>query len=77
VLFRSNGYDKVQAFANQLKNFAGAILGEEELIITSEDALASVMTMETAYAALRTTEWHQVAQVNRQWVRAGSAVKSL
>lgn len=71
-----NGYDKIQAFANQLKNFAGAILSEEELIITSEDALASVMTMETAYAALRTNEWHQVAQVNRQWVRAQSAVKA-
>ncbi len=69
------GYDKVGAFSNQLKNFAGAILGEEELIIDSTDALASVMTMETAYAALRTNEWHSVKQVCEDWVRHGVTAK--
>ena len=69
-----NGYDKVAAFSNQLKNFAGAILGEEELIIDSTDALASVMTMETAYQALKTNEWHAVKQATEDWVRPGVAV---
>jgi len=71
-----NGYDKVAAFSNQLKNFAAAIKGEEELIINSEDALASVMTMETAYAALKTTQWHKVTQTHELWVRGGVGSKA-
>jgi len=67
-----NGYDKIGAFSNQLKNFAAAINGEEELIITAEDALASVMTMETAYEALRTNEWHTVKQTHELRPRSGS-----
>ncbi|APZ95560.1 Gfo/Idh/MocA family protein [Fuerstiella marisgermanici] len=70
-----NGYDKVGAFSNQLSNFAAAIKGEEELIINSNDALASVMTMETAYEALKSSEWHPVAQTHEQWVRGGVASK--
>jgi predicted dehydrogenase len=65
------GYDKIGAFTNQLKNFAAAIKGEEELIIDAEDALASVMTMETAYEALRTNEWHTVKQTHEIWSRSG------
>lgn len=70
-----NGYDKVAAFSNQLKNFSGAINGEEELIIDSNDALASVMTMETAYAALQTNEWHSVRQTHEEWTRPGVGTK--
>lgn len=55
-----NGYDKVAAFGNQIKNFGAAILGTEELIITPADAIASVRVIETAYAALQTEQWHQV-----------------
>ena len=55
-----NGYDKVAAFGNQIKNFGGAICGTEELIITPIDAIASVRVIETAYAALRSEKWHQV-----------------
>lgn len=69
------GYDKIGAFSNQLKNFSAAINGEEELIIDSKDALASVMTMETAYEALRTNEWHPVSQVESEWVRPGVGTK--
>ena len=69
------GYDKIGAFSNQLKNFAAAIKGEEELIIDSRDALASVMTMETAYEALRTTEWRPIRQIDEQWTRPGVGSK--
>jgi predicted dehydrogenase len=55
-----NGYDKVAAFGNQIKNFGGAICGTEELIITPIDAIASVRVIETAYAALRSEKWHTV-----------------
>ncbi len=59
-----SGYDKVAAFGNQIKNFGAAILGTEELIITPADAIASVRVIETAYAALQTEQWHQVAPAN-------------
>ena len=64
-----NGYNKIAAFSNQLSNFAKAISGEEELIINSEDALASVMTMETAYEALKSDKWHTVQQTYELWSR--------
>lgn len=64
-----SGYDKIAAFSNQIRNFSAAINGEEELIIDASDALASVMTMETAYAALQTSEWHPVEQADTQWSR--------
>ena len=55
-----NGYDKVQAFRSQIDNFARAILGKEMLLITAEDALASVDTIEAAYASLRRLHWTAV-----------------
>lgn len=56
------GYDKVQAFSAQIRNFAGAIRGEEALLITAEDALASVEVIEAAYADLRRSHWLTVAR---------------
>jgi predicted dehydrogenase len=54
------GYDKVQAFRRQIDNFAGAIQGTEALVVTPEDALASVEVIEAAYAALRQIRWQPV-----------------
>jgi predicted dehydrogenase len=54
------GYDKVAAFRSQLDNFARAIHGEEMLLITAEDALASVEVIEAAYAAIRQEHWTAV-----------------
>lgn len=54
------GYDKLQAFRNQIDNFAKAIRGEEMLLITAEDALASVEVIETAYTVLRQNHWTAV-----------------
>ncbi len=67
-----NGYDKVAAFGNQIKNFGGAICGTEELIITPADAIASVRVIETAYAALQTEQWHAVAPAGQFRRRVGS-----
>jgi predicted dehydrogenase len=51
------GYNKVQAFGSQLDNFARNIRGEEPLLITAEDALASVQVIEAAYSSLREHHW--------------------
>ena len=63
------GYDKIQAFHSQINNFARAIRGEEALLITAEDALASVEVIEAAYAALRQSRWttvnHKISNAKR------------
>lgn len=52
-----NGYNKIQAFRRQIENFSRAIRGEEQPLITCEDALASVCIIESAYKALRQNQW--------------------
>ena len=59
-----NGYNKFQAFRSQLDNFAQAIRGEDKLVITPEDALASVKVIEAAYADLRNSTWQPVLPLN-------------
>jgi len=59
-----NGYNKVQAFRSQITNFARAVRGEEMLLITAEDALASVEVIEAAYDSLRREHWTSVGQAN-------------
>jgi predicted dehydrogenase len=54
------GYNKVQAFCSQIENFSKAILGEESLLITAEDAIASVEVIEAAYVALFQNRWTTV-----------------
>jgi predicted dehydrogenase len=56
------GYDKVQAFRSQIDNFARAILGQEMLLITAEDALASVEAIEAAYDSLGRVPWTMVGR---------------
>jgi predicted dehydrogenase len=51
------GYDKIQAFRRQIENFCRAILGEDKLVITPDDALASVEVVAAAYSALRRSQW--------------------
>jgi predicted dehydrogenase len=55
------GYNKVQAFRSQIENFSRAIRGEEPLLITGEDAIASVNIIESAYKALRLNQWVPVS----------------
>jgi predicted dehydrogenase len=51
------GYDKFQALGAQINNFCGAIMDRETLLITPEDALASVETVAAAYESLRSHRW--------------------
>lgn len=67
------GYDKLQAFSSQINNFAGAIRGEEILLIKPEDALASVEVMEAAYADLRRSHWIAVGANREALALAGNA----
>lgn len=51
------GYDKVQAFTAQVTNVAKAVRGEEALLITADDAIASVEVIEAAYRSMRSAAW--------------------
>lgn len=59
VVFGS-GYNKVQAFRANIDNFGKAIRGEEALLISPDEALASVEVIEAAYADLRRSHWVSV-----------------
>ena len=56
-----NGYNKIQAFRSQIENFARSIRGEEPLLITANDALASMNVIECAYQSLRQNQPVQVS----------------
>ena len=58
-----NGYDKVQAFSSNIVNFCGGIRGEEALLVTPCDAMASVEVIEAAYAALAHNQWTEVSNL--------------
>jgi predicted dehydrogenase len=59
-----NGYNKVQAFRSQIENLCGAIRQQEALLITSDDAIASVEVIESAYAALNQNRWTTIPSTN-------------
>jgi predicted dehydrogenase len=52
-----NGYDKIKAMGAQVANFCHAVQGREELLITAEEAVASVAVIEAAYASLDRNAW--------------------
>ncbi|HET9031077.1 MAG TPA: Gfo/Idh/MocA family oxidoreductase, partial [Candidatus Aquilonibacter sp.] len=59
-----DGYDKVQAFRDQLANFFAAVRGEADLLVTPLDALASVDVVRAAYDAMERSGWQPV---NASW----------
>jgi predicted dehydrogenase len=67
ILF-GKGYNKFEAFRNQIENFAAAIGGEDTLLIKPVDAIASVEVIETAYESLRRDTWMPIKKepTNRQ-----------
>lgn len=56
-----SGYDKVGAFVRQLENFSKAIQGQEQMLVTPTDALASVEVIEAAYRSLDRQEWEPIS----------------
>jgi predicted dehydrogenase len=60
------GYNKVQAFRSNIDNFAKAIKGEEALLITADEAMASVDVIEAAYADLRRNHWVTVGKAEAE-----------
>lgn len=62
------GYNKVQAFKGQIENFARAVKGQDKLLVTADDAIASVDVIEAAYHSLKHSQWQPVS--------AGSIVAS-
>ena len=55
-----NGYNKVQAFRDQIQNFSAAVQGLERLLIDSSDAIASVDGVRGCYEALKTGAWVEI-----------------
>ena len=51
------GYNKVQAFRDQIENFSAAVQGLERLVIDSTDAVASVDIVHAGYQALEKQTW--------------------
>lgn len=57
-----NGYNKIQAFRDQIENFCDAIQGTADLIVTPGDGLASVRVIQAAYAALALARWERIEE---------------
>lgn len=55
-----SGYDKVQAFTSQINNLCAAIEDRESLLITPQDAIASVKVIEAAYTAMNISDWVRI-----------------
>ncbi len=55
-----HGYDKIQAFRDQIENFVLGIHVIADFLVSPADALASVEVIETAYEALRDSRWHTI-----------------
>jgi predicted dehydrogenase len=54
------GYDKTQAFREQIANFSAAIQGLEKLVIDADDAVASVEVIQAGYRALASDSWTSI-----------------
>lgn len=67
-----NGYDKVAAFAGQLRNFAAAVRGEATPVIDDADALASVVVIDSAYRSAAEARWIEIpAERGAAWPMPG------
>jgi predicted dehydrogenase len=57
-----DGYDKVGAMSAQVRNFCRAVAGEEQLLITADDAIASVDVVAAAYRSMGRNHWVAVRE---------------
>jgi predicted dehydrogenase len=55
-----SGYDKLEAFRAQYRNFVGCIDGTTQPVIDAADSLASVRVIESAYRSARMESWVEV-----------------
>jgi predicted dehydrogenase len=55
------GYDKVAAMRAEILNFARSLNGSEKLLITADDAIASVDVIAAAYRSITRRQWVTVA----------------
>jgi predicted dehydrogenase len=55
------GYDKVAAMRAEVVNFVRALRGREALLITADDAIASVDVIAAAYRSITRRQWVDVA----------------
>jgi predicted dehydrogenase len=60
------GYDKLGALRRNVEDFARAVRTGGTPLLTADDALASVLSVEAAYASLATGEWVPVAAAPRR-----------
>ena len=67
------GYDKLAAFAGQVRNFCKALDGREASLVTAEDALASVQTVQAAYLSARQGGWIKVGAKAQALHKLGAA----
>ncbi|QEL15298.1 Gfo/Idh/MocA family protein [Limnoglobus roseus] len=56
------GYDKVQAFRDNVGNFARHLRDGEKLVITVDDAVANVAAIDAAYRSLNQADWTQLTE---------------
>jgi predicted dehydrogenase len=59
------GYDKLGALRRNIEDFARVVRHGGTPLLTAEDALASVLGVEAAYASLKSAEWVPVAAAPR------------
>jgi predicted dehydrogenase len=74
VVFGS-GYDKLGAMRAQVENFCRALRGREHLLITVDDAIASVAVIEKAYHSLESSRWVRVDDGEVVWPHAGQSAR--
>jgi len=54
------GYDKVQAMGGVVRNFVKGVRGEEPILVTGEDMIASAEVIDSIYSALGRDVWNPV-----------------
>ena len=57
------GYRKVACMGAQVANFCDAIRDRQQIVVTADDAIASVAVIEAAYASLARSDWVSVREV--------------
>jgi predicted dehydrogenase len=67
------GYDKIGAMRAQVENFCRALRGREPLLITVDDAIASVAVIERGYRSLQSSGWVRVGETPEVRPPAGVA----